>query len=195
MFVRVLVMTLRRRTPHIKLNLTLLVGIFALGLLSMPPAGAHSSIVSSSPASDETLMSLPNRVQITFDEPLMVMGSAKTNVLQVLDTKGEQIDTGNSTTSGSVLSVDITDQGQTGTFTVSFRVVSSDGHPAEGSYNFKVDPSSSAQVTATEKPKVVSHAHQESFWVQHQDHILLIVAGLVFIGIWAEFDRRRKLSE
>lgn len=162
-----------------------------LGLLvPMPVAAAHTSLVLANPGIHATLAKLPSHVEVTFDENLIVVGSAKSNILQVLDAQGRGIDAGNSKTVGSILGVDIKDRSGEGTFTVSWRVVSSDGHPVEGSYQFSVGlPSQTLTPKAT-----VPISHRESFWKGHKEQIFLLIAAFIAIGIWARFERRRRVG-
>jgi methionine-rich copper-binding protein CopC len=59
---------------------------------SLPWAQAHADLVSSKPAVDSHLASLPSRVEVTFDGDLLVIGRSKTNVLIVKNSQGIQID-------------------------------------------------------------------------------------------------------
>lgn len=158
--------------------------------VSMPAAHAHASLVSCNPAVDAILSKLPLHIEVEFDGNLITFGNAKSNVLQVLDAQGQEIDAGNSRVAGPILGVDVKDQSEQGVFTVRWRVVSSDGHPVEGSYQFTVG-SNVGTVAST----VIAHGHSESFWSHHRGHIYVLIAALAFIGIWASFERRRRLSE
>ena len=169
--------------------------IFSIAFLSASGASAHSELVLANPAANSTLTNLPSKVEVTFGEALMVMGNAHTNVLQVLDSSGKQIDDGDSKTTGATLVVGISTQTPTGTFQVKWRVVSADGHPGEGSYSFVVGANGTVASSAPMDP-VASHVStQESFWARNSEKILLALGGLIFIGIWAEFDRRRKILD
>ena len=169
--------------------------IFSFAFLSTPTANAHSELVLANPAADSKLMNLPSKVEVTFGEDLMVMGNAHTNVLQVIDSSGKQIDDGDSKTTGATLTVGVTTQTVTGTFLVKWRVVSADGHPGEGSYSFFVEGTIPVVSSAPVDP-VASHVStQKSFWTRNSEKILLALGGLIFIGIWAEFDRRRKILD
>lgn len=158
--------------------------------VGMTVANAHASLVFANPAVNAHLSKLPLRIEVKFDENLITLGNAKTNVLQVLDAQGREIDAGNSQVAGPILGVDIKDQSEQGAFTVSWRVVSSDGHPEEGSYQFFVGSQSQTLV-----PKISAPHPEESFWKRHREQIYLLIAALTFIGIWALFERKRRLLE
>ncbi|HEX7405029.1 MAG TPA: copper resistance CopC family protein [Candidatus Nanopelagicaceae bacterium] len=165
--------------------------LLLLMMMPMTAAQAHTSVVSSNPAIHARLAKLPTHVQIEFDENLLTLGGAKTNVLQVQDAQGKEIDAGNSKVAGPIIGVDIKDQPGKGTFTVSWRVVSSDGHPVEGSYQFSV-----GQQSQTLAPKTTVPIQKgESFWNRHSQQIYVLILGIIAIGIWVRFDwRRRKVS-
>ena len=107
----------------------------ALVLLPLPSAQAHAERVASNPVAGAHLDVLPAQVEVTFDGNLLNIGSAKTNVLIVKDPQGRQIDAKNSQVSGAKLSVGVSPVTASGDFTVSWRVVSGDGHPEEGYAN------------------------------------------------------------
>jgi methionine-rich copper-binding protein CopC len=154
----------------------------------MPFAQAHSTLVTSTPAVHANLAKLPLYVAVTFDENLLVLGGAKTNVLQVSDAQGKGIDAGNSSVAGPVLRVGIRDPSGEGVFTVSWRVVSGDGHPAQGTYKFSVG--SKSQIAAPVQN--VAQQKGESFWKHQRERIYLIIAAFMALGIWMFFDRRRR---
>ncbi|CAB4705175.1 unannotated protein [freshwater metagenome] len=171
------------------------ISVFLLLVVAVPSSQAHSSVLTSNPSSGAVVSVMPDTVAIEFDEDLIVIGSAKTNVIQITDEAGVRIDDGVATTSGATLTVGIKDLSSEGVVNVAWRVVSSDGHPAEGTYQFSV----SAGASTGTSPEVVSPAvtpdKKDNFLVRHREHIYLVLGALIFIGIWAEFDRRRKLLD
>ena len=166
----------------------ILFGLF----LPMSTAQAHAVLVSSNPAIDANIQALPASVEVEFDGNLIAIGGTKTNFLTVQDSSGRQIDAGDSKVSGPLLNVSIKDRTGVGIFMVSWRVVSSDGHPVEGSYQFSVG---NASVSPLPIAKAPVHAHKESFWIHHRSHIFLALALVVAIGIWAGYERARRQLE
>jgi len=172
-----------------------------LTLFPLPSAQAHAQLVASNPVAGAHLDALPTQVEVTFDGNLLNIGSAKTNVLIVKDGQGRQIDAKNSQESGAKLSVGVSPVTASGDFTVSWRVVSGDGHPEEGSYQFTVAQvitsglptpiTSVAPATATS----VQHEPRNDFWTRYSTRFLLLFAAALGIGIWFRFERaRRKLK-
>jgi len=169
----------------------LMAGLLLLFVLPMPVAQAHATLISSIPAVSARLSALPSYVEVTFDDNLLVLGSAKSNVLQVLDPQGKEIDAGNSKVTGSRIRVDVKDPGVQGVFTVSWRVVSGDGHPVESSYQFSVGSVGSA-LPSPSRSGLSSPQLEKNFWKAHQQEFYLGIAALLFLGIWASFERRRR---
>jgi methionine-rich copper-binding protein CopC len=173
--------------------------VFQIGLIAsllwlpQPSAQAHAELVSSNPAVGANLDSLPSRVEVTFDGALLVIGGSKTNVLIVKDPQGVQIDAKNSKVSDATLSVDLNPVSTSGTFTVSWRVVSGDGHPEASSYQFSVGQSVVSVPTVS--PNVAPSAPVKSsvdFWTRYGTRLMLLLAAAVAVGIWARFELARR---
>lgn len=169
--------------------------------LPTPLAQAHAELVSSNPVVGAHLDALPTQVEVTFDGNLLTIGGAKTNVLIVKDPQGSQVDAKNSHVSGATLTVDVNPVTETGKFTVSWRVVSSDGHPEEGSYQFTVGQASvSASPTPSESPSPITSvpvksANGKDFWSHYGTRLGLLLAAALAIGIWIRFERARRKVE
>lgn len=171
----------------------------ALVLLPLPSAQAHAELVASNPVAGAHLDALPAQVEVTFDGNLLNIGSAKTNVLVVKDPQGRQIDAKNSQVTGATLSVGVSPVTATGDFTVSWRVVSGDGHPEEGSYQFTVGTASAIPSPSTSMAPSTSTSVQyepkSDFWTRYGTRLLLLLAVAIGVGIWVRFERaRRKLK-
>lgn len=164
-------------------------------LLPLPFAQAHAVLVFSNPAVNARLSTLPKMVEVEFDANLISLGGAKTDSLVVLDPQGKEIEAGVSKVSGPILTVGLIDTKATGKFTVSWRVVSNDGHPVEGSYQFWVGkvssdvPPKASDVSPSPTSVPTAHKDGENFWIHHRSHILLLMLSIVAIAIWARFDR------
>lgn len=107
----------------------------ALALLLAPgPAAAHTDLESSSPAEGEVHQGPPERITLTFSEPVSI------DLAVIALTQGddepqrlapEQIDP-------TTIGVAPGDEERFGLWTVAFRVVSDDGHPIAGTVEFEV---------------------------------------------------------
>jgi len=105
-------------------------------LLSCSPALAHARLVQEKPADGATMAEPPDRVELTFSEPV----DAEFSPLEVHNSEGERVDEDNAhidPADARVLIVDLEELSE-GSYTVEWRVTSIDGHVVEGSYGFAV---------------------------------------------------------
>lgn len=161
--------------------------IASLLWLPLPSAQAHAELVSANPAVGSHLDSLPSQVTVTFDGNLLVIGGSKTNVLMVKDSQGVQIDAGDSKVSGATMIVDLNPVSTSGKFTVSWRVVSSDGHPEVSSYQFTV-----GTPIASVTPAPVKISQSTDFWTRYGTRLVLFFAAVAAVAVWARLDWARR---
>jgi copper transport protein len=115
-----------------------LLSALALGLLlvvvAASPASAHASLTSIDPPDGARLDESPARVRLTFSEPV----SADLGGVRVLDGGGAQVQVGAARVDGAAVEIDLRPDLPDGTYVVSFRVTSADGHPVRGGSVFGV---------------------------------------------------------
>ncbi|HET7683943.1 MAG TPA: copper resistance protein CopC [Marmoricola sp.] len=112
-------------------------------VLSALPASAHASLVSSTPAEGEVVQAAPEQATFTFDEPVQLRSGG----VQVFDAAGQLLESSARTTDATLV-VDLPDALPDGSYVVSWRVVSADGHPVAGSLTFSVGSPSASVVSA-----------------------------------------------
>jgi copper transport protein len=126
------------------LVVSVLSSLALLGLAA--PASAHASLIGTSPRPDQVLAAAPADVVLTFNDAV----DLKTATLQVLEPSGSPLaiglpaHLGNDQTS---LTVSLPKALGPGTRTVLYRVVSSDGHPVQGSFRFSVGAATASSAT------------------------------------------------
>ncbi len=98
------------------------------------PAAAHASLISVDPPDGARLDESPATVTLTFSEPV----SADLGGVQVLDSAGRRVDHGAARVAGLTVAIDVQPDLPDGTYVVSYRVVSADGHPVRGGSVFGV---------------------------------------------------------
>jgi methionine-rich copper-binding protein CopC len=125
---------LRLPAAPIALAATLLAAF--LVLLSPLSASAHDALVSSSPAADSSVETLPAELTLTFSAKL-IDGEGATE-LTVTDPAGESVIDGAPTVDGAIVTQPLTGSGPAGEYRVVWKVVSSDGHPTSGEFSFTV---------------------------------------------------------
>lgn len=123
----------QRLTLRILIPVMVLAGI-TVALLSGSPAHAHATMVSTTPSTDEIVATAPDQVVIEFNEPVSVV-AAETGVI---GPDGRLVSTEQIETDGSILTIALGDDLPNGTYLVSYRVISADGHPVPGGFSFSV---------------------------------------------------------
>ena len=113
--------------------------VILAGILEPKIAFAHTVLVRSNPVARSSIARLPTQVSLTFAEPLLTLGNASINKVQVTDPVHNVISSIRSIVKANVLSNVLNPKKVIpGTYTVSFRVSAQDGHVLTGNYYFKV---------------------------------------------------------
>jgi copper transport protein len=112
-----------------------LAGVLALVAVVLPaaPASAHASLVSTDPAEGAVLPQPPERITLTFDEPVSLSAAGA----RLYDASGDEVEVEAASRDRVVTAVvgeDLAD----GTYVLTYRVVSADSHPIAGSLSFSV---------------------------------------------------------
>ncbi len=133
----------RRRAPRTAATLLAAAAATAAVLLGAPPAWAHSSLVSGSPAPGATVTSLPSAVRLTFDLPVLPDGAQ----VVVRGPDGADVQAGAPTVTDTVVTVVVRPSSTPGRYQVGWQLVSVDGFPAMGAYAFALGGTASAGPT------------------------------------------------
>lgn len=151
---------LRRSAAPLALAVTLLAAF--LVLFSPLSASAHDALVSSSPAADESVETVPTELTLTFSAKL-IDGEGSTEVV-VLDPEENSVTDGPATVNGAVVTQPLQGSGPAGEYHVIWKVVSSDGHPTSGEYTFTVTVGDDAAPTdePTASPTAAAPTTQQS---------------------------------
>lgn len=118
------------------------------------PAFAHSAVIDTSPAA-KALVSEVTEVSVTANEELLDIGkNAKGFVLAVKDSDGAFYGDGCVSVDGDTATMPVK-LALRGKYTVSYRVVSNDGHPVEGKFTFEFagNPDETNLVRYSERPE------------------------------------------
>jgi methionine-rich copper-binding protein CopC len=127
--------------------LTLLCGLALL--LGAGQALAHTRLESSDPADGTSLAAPPQRVSLTFNEPMQAGFTA----LTVVGPDQAQYQTGEVTANAGTVSIGVRPLGPAGQYEIGYRVVSEDGHPVSGSVAFTLTtPGPGAAAVTTPSP-------------------------------------------
>ena len=146
----------RRRiaAPVAALLLTAVAAPSVTTLLVTPAAQAHSTVVASSPGQNSTVQTPPKDVSITFNEDI----SPEFVRLTVMK-DGSDRAKGEPKVEVAKMSVEVGEL-DPAKYTVGYRVVSADGHPIQGSYEFTIAGSESSSSNAGSAPGAGSSTAQ-----------------------------------
>jgi len=117
----------------------------ALALVTAAPASAHAALVSSTPEDGAELDEAPSEIVLEFNEDIQDLG----NEIVVVDSEGTPVADGEPVADGATVMQAVMG-GAAGAFTVTWRVVSADGHPISGELSYEVtasEPTSDAETT------------------------------------------------
>lgn len=138
---------------HVVRLLTLLVTTCGLAVMTTAPASAHDSIVGSDPADGAELTASPAQITLTFSEEIQPVGGQ----VLLVDSAGTQVAAGAPSVDGVTAAL-VVPALANDTYSVTWRVVSSDGHPIDGTFGFSVadpravDAEPAPEVTALDVP-------------------------------------------
>lgn len=122
-----------------------LAGASVLGVSTA--ASAHNFVVSTTPAEGSTLTMLPAQFEVTTNDDLLdVTGNADAFVLDIVDSDGLYYGDGCVTVNGPTMATDAA-LGAAGTYTVTYQLVSADGHTIAGEYAFEWAPAAGEPVS------------------------------------------------
>lgn len=102
------------------------------------PAGAHADFVSSTPRAGSTVQQLPGSVTLTFSEPVRTPA-----FVEVTAPGGENVAVGDVRLRDADVIQRLGDAAGAGTYAMSYRITSTDGHAITGSVRFSLAGSGS----------------------------------------------------
>lgn len=130
------------RRPLAEVLLAVLTALLVL-VGTAQPAAAHDELISTDPESGASLDASPDSLTLTFSGNIMDIGRE----VRVTDSSGESLVAQESTVERQRVIQPLSNPGSTEdeTYTVVWRVVSEDGHPIEGTYEYTVGTGAGAQ--------------------------------------------------
>lgn len=105
-------------------------------LLGVNAASAHDELVSTNPADGASLTEAPRQLKLSFSGDIMDMDGA--NQVRVTNAAGDNVAQGNPEVKGTNITQELAAGNGDDTYTVTWRVVSSDGHPIQGTLTYQV---------------------------------------------------------
>ncbi len=139
-------------------RLLTILGAAALGLVLLTPstAVAHAEISSSDPADRSTVETMPAQVSLTLSEPARTTSSIAVTAADGTRVNGDEV-----TVQDDTVTTIIEQPAPAGTYTISYDLVSADGHEVTGDLTFLVrqgptptpTPAPSSAVVPTAEPQ------------------------------------------
>jgi copper transport protein len=130
-------------------------------------AHAHAVLLDSSPPADATLAEAPARIMLRFNEPVRPV-----RVLLLRGEDGTGIELGSPEAANTTLHVALPETLSAGSYVLSYRVTSADGHPVAGSFLFAIDSSGTVGVGA-----LAAAGQSDDFW-----HVAGVAARALWYG-------------
>lgn len=163
--------------------------VLAVTLVVPAMASAHASLQTSDPAAEKVVPTAPTSVTLTFTEAVETALGA----IRVFDGDAKRVDGGDTTRVGPrSVSTKVPAKLANGTYTVSWRVASSDGHPIEGAFVFHVGapgarPEGVADKVALQPPTAVARAQDVTRFLNLG--LLIVLIGGIAVNLLI-FSRR-----
>ncbi|QMW68094.1 copper resistance protein CopC [Mumia sp. ZJ1417] len=175
--------TAARGLRHVVLACVTAVGLL---VLSSPTAVGHAVLVSTTPADGSTVAILPDEIVLTFNErvttPAYVVAEAP---------DGTQVASGEARTDGKSVRATTNPADIAGEYRISYRVVSADGHPIDGSVYVTVTEGRTVEKTRAEDDEDTG----AGFVHEHRAHFLWGAAGVIAAAALLLWPRRREDKE
>jgi methionine-rich copper-binding protein CopC len=160
----------------LKLRIVRLLAVVALaGLGTVALAGtasAHNVLINTSPKAGATVTTGPTQIRFDFDAPVE-QGENNITVLGPNGTHWERSET--ATVVGNTVSTPVAPLGPAGVYTVSYRIISADGHPVTGDMTFTLTKAGTGQPVTPTAAADASGGGGIPIWVW-------IVAAIVVLG-------------
>ena len=118
--------------------------VSAIVVATAGPAAAHVVLLRTDPSPQTTVKAPPEKVRLRFSEPVEVAFGA----IRVFDVDGKRVDKGKLGTAAGGQEVEVPADLTGGTYTVTWRVLSTDGHAVNGGFQFYVGAPSTISAVA-----------------------------------------------
>ncbi|MGH9279099.1 MAG: copper resistance protein CopC [Acidimicrobiales bacterium] len=147
-----------------------------------PPASAHAVLLRTEPAPQTTVKTAPDAVRLMFSEPVEVTFGA----VRVFDVDGTRVDPGTIERANGNRDVVVPVRLKNGTYTVTWRVTSADGHPVKGGFGFFVGTPSTISAVAVPLDAGAPAVVTIGYWLTRFLWLASVIAvvGMVAVRLW-----------
>jgi methionine-rich copper-binding protein CopC len=130
-----------------------------IAMLWTVPASAHAVLVGTNPKDGASLTAAPRTITLTFNENI---GTPAFIAVQSPD--GKKVTTSKARAIDHQISATVADVDKRGRYAVSYRVVSADGHPVEGTFHYTVTTGKVVKQVADDAESSFVHRHSGHFF-------------------------------
>ena len=138
----------RRTTARPAALAAVFAALLAALLLLGAPAQAHDTLLESDPADGATLETSPEAIPLTYSADILDVSP----LVRITDEDGEQLAEITPSIDGPVATAALEEPLPAGESTIQWRVVSSDGHPIEGTFTVTVEQDAAEEPADEEAP-------------------------------------------
>ncbi len=121
-------------------------------------AHAHDQLIAHSPAANEVVAEAPTEITLEFNNSILDVGT----VIEVQDASGVNIAVGEPVLAGPQVTMALPEDLAEGAYRVLWRVVSSDGHPIAGTFNWAYGADGEAALAELESAQQASQDATET---------------------------------
>ena len=159
-----------------RLLLAILIGGVLALITGIPPANAHAVLLETTPGDGEALEQAPESAEPQFNEPVQLIDGA----IRLFPSDGDSV-TLDARTRDHAVVISLPDRLADGTYALSYRIVSADGHPVGGAITFHIGEASSSAPTPDAETVTSASADSTVTVLTVIQYLgLLVFAGLLF---------------
>lgn len=150
----------------------------AIVTMTASAASAHAVLLQTTPTSGQILSQPPKAISLRYNEAV----EANLGSVRLYDTTGKRIDTsGPAKPSPEVVKVAVRSKLGPGAYVVTWRVISADSHPVQGSFTFQVG--TSANATSSSVQALADNLLRKDKGSQAVGVVYGVARWLVFVGV------------
>jgi len=157
---------------------TLLIASLAVGA---GPAFAHDELIGSNPKDGSSIPVAPTRITLYFEEP----PAAGPTALTVAGPAGDSAVAGPPVISGSTVYAPLDAVTKSGHYTITFRIMSDDGHPVSGTLGFTLTAAANAAAAVTKPagaPAKKDSSSSTPLWIAGAAVLVVVAAGVITVS-------------
>jgi copper transport protein len=152
-----------------------------LSVVFASPAAAHAELVNTSPSNGAQLARSPTEVRMTFTESVHLVDGG----IRLVDQVGATVRTPTPSVDGRTVTWPMPADLPKGAYVVTWRVVSTDGHPVSGAFSFGVGTAAAASGSATNGPTDTSVKTNASELTAPWPVVVTRLSGYVAFALFA----------